>query len=45
VKLVSLNLYGSTTYKEGKLGAYGTFGGDLHVPATHGFLDVAPYPF
>lgn len=45
LKGLSAYLYGSTSYREGKIGLYGNFGGDLSVPATHWLHDVAPYPF
>lgn len=44
-KGLSVYLYGSDLYKRGELGIHGQFGGDLHIPATHLFLETAPYPF
>jgi hypothetical protein len=45
IKTVSFSLYGSDLYKQGRLGLYGVFGEELCVPASHEFLDIAPYPF
>ena len=45
LKSLSSNLYGSEAYRNGQLGVYGEFGGDLAIPATSLFLDMAPYPF
>jgi hypothetical protein len=45
LKSLSSNLYGSDAYRSGQLGIYGEFGGDLAIPATNLFLDIAPYPF
>lgn len=45
LKSLSSNLYGSDAYRSGQLGIYGEFGGDLAIPATGLFLDIAPYPF
>jgi hypothetical protein len=45
LRVMSSFLYGSDLYKKGNLGVFGTFGGDLSVPAPKEFLDQAPYPF
>ena len=45
LKFLSITLYGSSLYEEGRLGHYGEFGGYLGLPATNAFHDVAPYPF
>lgn len=45
VKLMSITLYSAGGYRNKKLGWKGQFGGDLGVPAPHGYLDFAPYPF
>jgi hypothetical protein len=45
LKGLSSDLYGSEAYRQGRLGAAGDFGGYLHLPAPHIFLDEAPYPF
>ena len=45
LKSLSSNLYGSEVYSCGQLGIYGEFGGDLTIPATNLFLDIAPFPF
>jgi len=45
IKGISATLYSSDVYKEGQLGVFGEFGGDLTIPAPNVFLDVAPYPF
>ncbi len=45
LKSLSSNLYGSEVYRSGQLGIYGEFGGDLSIPATNLFLDIAPFPF
>ena len=45
LKYLSINLYGSQLYQEGRLGHYGEFGGYLGLPSPSGFQDVAPYPF
>jgi len=45
LKTASAYLYGSQIYKDGQVGVYGTFGGNLIIPATEVFLEAAPYPF
>jgi hypothetical protein len=45
LKGLSAYLYGSKSYREGKIGLYGNFGGDLSVPVTHWLLGDAPFPF
>lgn len=45
LKILSTVLYGSTLYKDRKLGAFGEFGGDLGLPARKEVLKGAPYPF
>jgi hypothetical protein len=45
LKSLSSNLYGSEVYRSGQLGLHGEFGGDLIIPATNLFLDIAPFPF
>jgi hypothetical protein len=45
LKTLSAYLYGSDAYKQKEFGVDGDFGGDLFFPATHLFLDTAPYPF
>ena len=45
LKTMSAYLYGSDAYQNKELGIGGEFGGNLSVPATAAFLDVAPYPF
>lgn len=45
LRILSILVYSAKGYERGKLGWKGTFGGDLGLPATHLFLDVAPYPF
>jgi hypothetical protein len=45
LQTLSANLYGSTLYKNKELGVDGVFGGNLFIPASHMFLDRAPYPF
>lgn len=42
---LSAYLYGSDLYGTKKIGIFGKFGGDLVVPATKDFLDIAPYAF
>ena len=45
LKHVASVLYGTTPWREGKLGLYGEFGGYLGVPAPTSYLDFAPFPF
>ena len=45
MKTLSVYLYGSDLYKRGELGIYGEFGGNLSIPASKEFLEIAPYPF
>lgn len=45
LKTLSAYLYGSDLYKNGELGVYGQFGGNLSVPAPQAMLDRAPFPF
>jgi hypothetical protein len=45
LKYLSIVLYGSELYREGRLGHYSEFGGYLGIPAPTGFQDIAPYPF
>ena len=45
LRTLSVFIYSSDLYKHGQLGVNGRFGGDLFVPATKHFLDIAPYPF
>ena len=45
IKTASACLYGSELYKNGQLGTFGRFGGNLYIPAPKEFLDLAPYPF
>jgi hypothetical protein len=45
LQYLSINLYSSRAYKDGRLGHYGEFGGYLGIPSPHLFQDVAPYPF
>lgn len=44
-KTLSVYLYGSDHYKNGELGIYGQFGGDLSIPAPQTMHAWAPYPF
>lgn len=45
LKTASAYLYGSEIYKKGQIGVYGNFDGNLIIPATELFLEIAPYPF
>jgi hypothetical protein len=45
LKILASTLYGSEVYREGKLGAFGEFGGYLGIPAPSESLSRAPYPF
>lgn len=45
LRSLSSNLYGSEVYRSGQLGIHGEFGGDLSIPVTNLFLDIAPFPF
>ena len=45
LKILSVELYCSDEYKEGRLGIIGKFEGYLGLPAAHEVLDRAPYPF
>ena len=45
LKVLASTLYGSSAYKERRLGAFGAFGGYLGFPAPKEFLSNAPYPF
>lgn len=45
LRAISADIYGSDLYRSGKLGVYGDFGGELPVPATKYFWDIAPFPF
>jgi hypothetical protein len=45
LKVMSSISYGSTEYREGRLGAFGEFGGYLGFPAPNESLGRAPYPF
>jgi hypothetical protein len=45
ISTMSAYLYGSESYKSGRLGSFGQFGGYLGIPAPGAFLDVAPFPF
>jgi len=45
LKLMASTVYGSSAYKDGRLGAFGEFGGYLGFPAPKEFLELAPYPF
>jgi hypothetical protein len=45
LKVASGDLYGSALYREGKVGVFGEYGGNLLIPATQLNLDIAPFPF
>lgn len=45
LRAVSRALYGSAEYKNGRIGAEGSFKGNLFFPATADMLGDAPYPF
>jgi len=45
LKILSVELYSSDEYKEGRLGIDGEFRGYLGLPASKEVLDRAPYPF
>jgi hypothetical protein len=42
---LSAVLYSHPLYREGKLGAWGEFGGYLGLPAPSTYQDFAPFPF
>jgi len=45
VRTISIHLYASDEYKDGRLGVDGVFGGFLGIPAPTDYLDFAPFPF
>ncbi|MDB5417521.1 MAG: hypothetical protein JWP50_940 [Phenylobacterium sp.] len=42
---LSVRLYSHPLYRDGKLGAWGDFGGYLGLPAPTSYLDFAPFEF